>query len=205
MTIELLLPAGQTASTNSSTVTARDLIENARRDGVSGRLWMRLHDVDQPVSVYLHHGHVYAAERSTDPGLGVRLLVEGIVTRRQLRAGSLDEAGIDRLGALFDLDPTIDRDAVESFVARITAELLSNVADLEVGSHSFDTSHGHPNEIDQWFGVAAPMIVPVAPAEFVLDDIAAAVITDSVLAAVNRALATQGHAAQRHAAPALAA
>lgn len=198
VTSELLPPDA------TSTLRAADLVDRARRDGMTGRVWMRLVGVDRPVMVYLHQGHVYAAERSIDPGLGVRLLVEGIVTRRQLRAGALDATGIERLGSLFDLDPTIDRDAVETFLARITAELLASIAECEVASSTLDHAHGHPNEIDQWFGIPAPVVVPVefvapvipvVPAgHIVLDDLAAALITDSVLAAVDRALSAHGHA-----------
>ena len=84
---------------------AWQLVEAARRRYLTGRLEL---ETNPPTNVYLRDGQVYFAERTTDGGLGVRLLVEGVVTREQMQRSILQVSGVEHLGRMFDRDDSIE-------------------------------------------------------------------------------------------------
>ncbi len=100
--------------------------------------------------VYLRDGQVYFAERTTDGGLGVRLLVEGVITRQQMGKGALLVSGVEHLGRMFQRDPSIDRQPVELCVELMTDDLLTSVANDVIDHYTMTMYKRHPNGIDRW-------------------------------------------------------
>ena len=82
------------------------VIEAARNQHLTGELAL---PSNPPTNVYLINGEVYFAERTTDGGIGVRLLVEGVITRKQMSKGSIMVSGAEHLGRLFERDDSIDQ------------------------------------------------------------------------------------------------
>lgn len=134
---------------------AWQVIEAARRRHLTGQLVLA---TTPPTHVYLRDGQVYFAERSTDGGLGVRLLVEGVITRTQLQRATLQVSGVEHLGRMFDRDDSIDRQAVELCVELMTDEVLTHVADDEVATWRLKMYQRHPGGIDRWRQIAQPPI-----------------------------------------------
>ena len=127
--------------------TAWQVIEAARRRYLTGVLSL---GSTPPTNVYLRDGQVYFAERSTDGGLGVRLMVEGVVTRQQLHTGALMVGGVEHLGRMFDRDSSIDRHAVELCVELMTDEVLTAIAPTVVNGYRMTMYQRHPSGIDRW-------------------------------------------------------
>lgn len=126
---------------------AWQVIDAARHQYLTGELTL---PTTPPTNVYLRDGHVYFAERTTDGGLGVRLLVEGVITRAQLQKGSLLVSGAEHLGRLFDRDTTIEREPVELCVELMTDDVLVQVADDVVTDYRLTLYRRHPSGIDRW-------------------------------------------------------
>lgn len=101
-------------------------------------------------SVYLRDGDVYFAERSSDSGLGVRLLVSGVINRQQLGKGALLINGVEHLGRLFDRDPSVERQAVELCVETMTDDTLVGAANEIVADYRLTLYRRHPAGIDRW-------------------------------------------------------
>ena len=127
--------------------TAWQVIEAARRRYLTGVLSL---GSTPPTNVYLRDGQVYFAERSTDGGLGVRLMVEGVLSRDQLHAGALMVGGVEHLGRMFERDTTIDRHAVELCVELMTDEVLTAIAPVVVDGYRMTMYQRHPSGIDRW-------------------------------------------------------
>lgn len=127
--------------------TAWQVIEAARRRYLTGVLAL---GSNPPTSIYLRDGQVYFAERSTDGALGVRLMVEGVVTREQLHTGSLMVGGVEHLGRMFERNATIDRHAVELCVELMTDEVLTTIAPNVVQGYRMTMYQRHPSGIDRW-------------------------------------------------------
>jgi hypothetical protein len=123
------------------------VIEAARRRYLTGLLVLETKPV---TNVYLRDGQVYFADRSTDGGLGVRLLVEGVITREQMHRATLMVGGVEHLGRMFDRDSTIDRDAVELCVELMTDDVLTAVADAPVTGYKLHLYKRHPSGVDRW-------------------------------------------------------
>ena len=123
------------------------LIDASRRRLLTGELVL---ETSPRTNIYLRDGEVYFAERATDGGLGVRLLVEGVITRAQLQRGSLLVSGVEHLGRLFDRDQTVERGPVELCVELMTEELLVTVGDEWVEDFKFVPFKLHPSGIDRW-------------------------------------------------------
>ncbi|MDO9176448.1 MAG: hypothetical protein Q7V62_16700, partial [Actinomycetota bacterium] len=111
---------------------AWQVIEAARRQLLTGELTLA---TTPATHVYLRDGQVYFAERSTDGGLGVRLLVEGVITRQQMGKGALLVSGVEHLGRMFQRDTTIDRQSVELCVELMTDDVLTSVANDVIGHY----------------------------------------------------------------------
>lgn len=126
---------------------AWQVIEAARRQYLTGELTLPTRPATH---VYLRDGEVYFAERSTDGGLGVRLLVEGVITRQQLQQGTLLVSGAEHLGRLFERDSSIERGPVELCVELMTDEVLVAVAEEVVGDYEMVLYRRHPSGIDRW-------------------------------------------------------
>ena len=126
---------------------AWQVIEAARRRYLTGLLVL---DTKPVTNVYLRDGQVYFADRSTDGGLGVRLLVEGVITREQMHRATLMVGGVEHLGRMFDRDSTIDRDAVELCVELMTDDVLTAVADTPVNGYKLHLYKRHPSGVDRW-------------------------------------------------------
>ena len=126
---------------------AWQVIEAARRQMLTGELSLA---TTPTTHVYLRDGHVYFAERTTDGGLGVRLLVEGVITRQQMGKGALLVSGVEHLGRMFQRDPSIDRQPVELCVELMTDDVLTSVANDVIDHYTMTMYKRHPNGIDRW-------------------------------------------------------
>ncbi|MEQ1874549.1 MAG: hypothetical protein ABL953_12545 [Ilumatobacteraceae bacterium] len=123
------------------------VIEAARNQHLTGELAL---PSNPPTNVYLINGEVYFAERTTDGGIGVRLLVEGVITRKQMSKGSVMVSGSEHLGRLFERDESIDRHAVELCVELMTDDVLTSVSKETVDSYVMTLYKRHPSGIDRW-------------------------------------------------------
>lgn len=126
---------------------AWQVIEAARRHGLTGELSLA---TAPTTNVYLRDGQVYFAERSTDSGLGVRLLVNGVISRQQLGKGALLINGVEHLGRMFDRDNSIDRATVELSVEMMTEETLVGAAEEIVSDYRLTLYRLHPSGLDRW-------------------------------------------------------
>ena len=126
---------------------AWQVIEAARRQLLTGELSLT---TTPTTHVYLRDGQVYFAERTTDGGLGVRLLVEGVITRQQMGKGALLVSGVEHLGRMFQRDSSIDRQPVELCVELMTDDVLTSVANDVVGHYTMTMYKRHPSGIDRW-------------------------------------------------------
>jgi len=126
---------------------AWQVIEAARRQFLTGELTL---GTSPSTHVYLRDGHIYYAERSTDGGLGVRLLVEGVITRQQMGKGALLVSGVEHLGRMFQRDHSIDRASVELCVELMTDDVLVAIADDVVEHYTMTMYKRHANGIDRW-------------------------------------------------------
>jgi hypothetical protein len=123
------------------------VIEAARMRHLTGELALQS---DPPTNVYLFNGEAYFAERTTDGGISVRLLVEGVINRKQLSKGSVMVSGVEHLGRLFERDDSIDRHAVELCVELMTDDVLTSVAQEMVDGYTMTLYKRHPSGIDRW-------------------------------------------------------
>ena len=105
---------------------------------------------------------MYFAERSTDGGLGVRLLVEGVITRQQMGKGALLVSGVEHLGRMFQRDTTIDRQSVELCVELMTDDVLTAVANDVIDHYVMTMYKRHPSGIDRWLPTRVEVITHVA-------------------------------------------
>jgi hypothetical protein len=137
---------------------AWQVIDAARRQFITGELLL---DTAPPTRVYLRDGQVYYAERTTDGGLGVRLLVEGVITREQMHKGTLHVSGVEHLGRMFDRDTSIDRDAVQLCVELMTDDVLAQIADETVQDFRMAMYKRHPSGIDRWLPTRVEVITHV--------------------------------------------
>ena len=123
------------------------VIEAARNQHLTGELAL---PSNPPTNVYMINGEVYFAERTTDGGIGVRLLVEGVITRKQMSKGSVMVSGAEHLGRLFERDDSIDRHAVELCVELMTDDVLTSVSKETVDSYVMTLYKRHTSGIDRW-------------------------------------------------------
>ena len=126
---------------------AWQVIEAARRQMLTGQLSLA---TTPTTHVFLRDGQVYFAERTTDGGLGVRLLVEGVITRQQMGKGALLVSGVEHLGRMFQRDTSIDRQPVELCVELMTDDVLTSVANDVIDHYTMTMYKRHPNGIDRW-------------------------------------------------------
>lgn len=101
--------------------------------------------------IYLRDGIVYFAERATDGGLGIRLVLEGVLTRAQLAKGTILVNGAEHFGRLFERDPSTDRDAVELAVEQFVDDVLTRVAHETVAEWNIELYKRHASGVDRWY------------------------------------------------------
>ncbi|MBI4883020.1 MAG: hypothetical protein HY826_03090 [Actinobacteria bacterium] len=123
------------------------VIEAARNRSLTGELAL---PTNPPTNIYLANGEVYLAERTTDGTIGVRLLVEGVITREQMSRGSVMVSGVEHLGRMFERDESIDRHAVELCVELMTDDVLTSVSKETVGGYKMTLYRRHSSGIDRW-------------------------------------------------------
>ena len=146
---------------------AWQLIEAARRRYLTGLLVL---DTKPTTNVYLRDGQVYFADRSTDGGLGVRLLVEGVITREQMHKATLQVSGVEHLGRMFERDASIDREAVELCVELMTDDVLTQVADSPVTSYRMHMYKRHPSGLDRWLPTRVEVVTHMVSDGSLLED-----------------------------------
>ncbi|MBI4932323.1 MAG: hypothetical protein HY828_00490 [Actinobacteria bacterium] len=154
---------------NGDAVTPRpawQVIEAARRRYLTGVLTL---DTTPPTNIYLRDGQVYFAERTTDGGLGVRLLVEGVITREQMHKATLQVSGVEHLGRMFERDASIDRDAVELCVELMTDDVLTTVAAHQVDSWKLQLYKRHPSGLDRWLPTRVEVVTHIVEGHHLAD------------------------------------
>ena len=159
---------------------AWQVIEAARRQYLTGELIL---DTNPPTHVYLRDGRAYFAERSTDGGLGVRLLVEGVITRAQLQKGTLLVSGSEHLGRLFERDSTIEREPVELCVELMTDDVLVAVAGEQIAGYRMTMYKRHASGIDRWLPTRVEVITRLVEHTEHADDAVRAELPASPVAA----------------------
>lgn len=145
---------------------AWQVIEAARRRYLTGQLFL---ETTPPTNVYLRDGQVYFAERTTDGGLGVRLLVEGVITRAQLQKATLQVSGVEHLGRMFERDDSIDRQAVELCVELMTDDVLTQIAEIEVARWTMKLYQRHPSGLDRWLPTRVEVITHLVESAAIAD------------------------------------
>lgn len=150
-----LFDQGADADLHPEPHRAWQVIEAARRRYLTGLLVL---ETTPPTHVYLRDGQVYFAERTTDGGLAVRLLVEGVITRAQMQKATLQVSGVEHLGRMFQRDDSIDRDAVELCVELMTDDVLTHIAETEVSGWDMKMYQRHPSGLDRWLPTRVEVI-----------------------------------------------
>jgi hypothetical protein len=132
---------------------AWQVIEAARRQYLTGELTLH---TTPTTRIFMRDGTVYFAERSTDGGLPIRLMMEGVITRDQMQRGTVIVNGVEHVGRMFEADPTIDRSSVELCVELFTDDVLVDVANRPVTGYELALYRRHPSGIDRWYPHTAP-------------------------------------------------
>lgn len=145
---------------------AWQVIEAARRQVLTGELVLA---TTPATHVYLRDGQIYFAERSTDGGLGVRLLVEGVITRQQMGKGALLVSGVEHLGRMFQRDTTIDRQSVELCVELMTDDVLTAIANDVVEHYVMTMYKRHSSGIDRWLPDRVEVITHIVEGSHLAD------------------------------------
>jgi hypothetical protein len=128
--------------------------------GLSGTLRI---DAEPGIRVFLHDGLVYFAEQTTDPELGLRLVLDGVITDEQLDRGSrLIERG-RHLGQMFVNDPSIDSDLAIEAVVRYCTETINSLTGLSVTTHAFLPDEHHSSGILAWYSFDDEIVVSAEP------------------------------------------
>jgi hypothetical protein len=150
-----LFDQGDATTPDGTPLRAWQVIEAARRRYLTGLLVL---ETTPPTHVYLRDGQVYFAERTTDGGVAVRLLVEGVITRAQMQKATLQVSGVEHLGRMFERDDSIDRDAVELCVELMTDDVLTHIAQAEVSGWDMRMYQRHPSGLDRWLPTRVEVI-----------------------------------------------
>ncbi|MEO6157662.1 MAG: hypothetical protein ABIQ39_08515, partial [Ilumatobacteraceae bacterium] len=124
-----------------------EVVEAARHYRLTCELEL---DTTPPARIYMRNGEVYFAERTTDGGLAVRLLSEGLLRREQIQRGTIVVGGVEHLGQLFERDPSVDRGPVELCVEMFTDEVLTAIATDTIDSYRVRMYRRHPSGVDRW-------------------------------------------------------
>jgi hypothetical protein len=134
---------------------AWQVIEAARRQYLTGELTLHTAPTTR---VYMRDGMVYYAERSTDGTLAVRLMMEGVITRDQMQRGTVIVNGVEHVGRMFDVDPTIDRSSVELCAELFADDVMVDVSNRIVKGYELVLYRRHPSGIDRWYAHSVPVV-----------------------------------------------
>ena len=142
--------------------TADEVLARHCRLDLSGTLRI---DGEPGVRLYLQDGLVYFAERTTDPELGFRLVLDGVITEDQLVHGTRLLEGGRHLGRMFANDPTIDRQLVVDEVVAYCTETVASLAGRAVSTYAFLADEHHSSGILAWYSPedevgASPAVSP---------------------------------------------
>jgi hypothetical protein len=145
--------------------TADEVLARHCRLDLSGTLRI---DGEPGVRLYLQDGLVYFAERTTDPELGFRLVLDGVITEDQLVHGTRLLEGGRHLGRMFANDPTIDRQLVVDEVVAYCTETVASLAGRAVSTYAFLAEEHHSSGILAWYSPeeesgASPALTPESP------------------------------------------
>lgn len=116
--------------------------------------------IDPRIELSVSDGRVYFAQRTDDPPLGARLVGTGVLTFEQLRNGGVKVGDTISLARLFQREPSVDRDAVELTIERLTEQLLAQFAEHPVGQMEVRPLQHHPSGIHQWWLESHPAPPP---------------------------------------------
>ena len=130
------------------------MIEAARRQCLTGELTL---PTNPSTKIYLRDGAIYFAERSSDGGLPIRLMMEGVINREQMKRGTVIVNGVEHVGRMFDNDPTIDRASVELCAELFTDDVMIEIANEQVSSYELVLYRRHPSGIDRWYPQGVPV------------------------------------------------
>lgn len=123
------------------------VLDAARDHRFTGEL---LFDTATPVRVCFDRGHIYLAERTTDPPLGARLVDAGALNAAQLEHGAMRIGDHEHLGWLFDRAPSVDRQFVVVVTEMMNEACVAELAGQQVrGVESTPYLH-HPSGIHRW-------------------------------------------------------
>jgi hypothetical protein len=147
--------------------TADEVLARHCRLDLSGTLRI---DGEPGVLLYLQDGLVYFAERTTDPELGFRLVLDGVITEDQLVHGTRLLEGGRHLGRMFANDPTIDRQLVVDEVVAYCTETVASLKGRAVSTYAFLAEEHHSSGILAWYSAeeepgASPPLAPESPFE----------------------------------------
>lgn len=107
-------------------------------------------DTTPAVRIHSDRGHIYLAERVTDPSIGSRLVDAGALTATELERGSIRLGETEHLGRLFERVPSVDRHTVLVTAELMTEECVGWLAAQNVrGARSTPYRH-HESGIHQW-------------------------------------------------------
>jgi hypothetical protein len=132
-------------------------------------------DGDPGVRVYLHDGLVYFAERTTDPELGFRLVLDGVISEDQLVDGTRLLEGGRHLGRMFANDHSIDRQRVVDEVVGYCADAVASLEGRAVSTYAFLPDEHHSSGILAWYSLDEETDVPSAPATVPTEPVSVAV------------------------------
>lgn len=123
------------------------VLDAARDHRFTGEL---LFETSPRVRIYADRGHIYLAERVTDPSLGARLVDAGALTAVQLERGVVRIGEIEHLGRLFERVPTLDRHAVIVTAELMTDECVGWLAAQRVAEVASTPYRHHESGVHQW-------------------------------------------------------
>lgn len=123
------------------------VLDAARDHRFTGELHF---DISPPVRVYFDRGHIYLAERTTDPSLGARLVDAGALSAVQLERGSVRVGDIEHLGRLFERIPNLDRHTVIVTAELMTEECVGWLAAQRVPEVGWTPYRHHESGVHLW-------------------------------------------------------
>ncbi len=123
------------------------VLDAARAHRFTGELAF---DVDPQVNVYFDRGAIYLAERTTDPGLGARLVDAGALNAAQLEHGSMRIGETEHLGRLFERVPSVDRQATLVVTEMMNDACVAWLAGQAVRGVVSTPYRHHPSGIHRW-------------------------------------------------------
>ena len=111
------------------------------------------------VSVSFDRGHIYVAERVTEPSLGARLVDAGLLTASELERGIIRLGTVEHIGRLFERVPSLDRHAVTLAAEMLTDECLGWLAVQHVSAIDVTPYRQHPSGVLRWHQLSMQLVL----------------------------------------------